>query len=80
MSQSGPFTFVSKVYPGAISDTNLTIKGGILNLLNSGDPVMANRGFTIQNELTLVGVKLNIPLFLHGKLSLVEKEWLRLEE
>ena len=65
---------MSKVYPGAISDTDLTIKSGILDLLNSGDSVMADRGFTIQNELTLIGVKLNIPPFLLGKTQLSGKE------
>ena len=74
ISPSGASTFVSKVYPGAISDTNLTIKSGILELLNSGDSVMADRGFTIQNKLTIIEVKLNIPLFLHGKTQLSGKE------
>lgn len=67
ISQSGAITFVSKVYPGAISNADSTIKSGILDLLDSGDFVMADRGFTIQNELTLIGVKLNISPFLHGK-------------
>ena len=74
ISPSGAITFVSKVYPGAISDTDLTIKCGILDLLDSGDSVMADRGFTIQNELTLIGVKLNIPPFLRGKTQLSAKE------
>ena len=80
ISPSGATTFVSKVYPGAILDTDLTIKSGILDLLNSGDSVMADRGFTIQNELTLIGVKLNIPPSSVVKLSLVEEKWLRLGE
>ena len=74
ISPSGAITFVSKVYPGAISDTDLTIKSGILDLLDSGDSVMADRGFTIQNELSLIGVKLNIPPFLRGKAQLSSKE------
>ena len=74
ISPSGAITFVSKVYPGAILDTDLTIESGILDLLNSGDSVMADRGFTIQNELTLIGVKLNIPPFLRGKTQLSGKE------
>ena len=74
ISPSGAITFVSKVHPGAISDTDLTIKCGILDLLKSGDSVMADRGFTIQNELTLIGVKLNIPPFLHGTTQLSGKE------
>jgi len=34
---------------------------------------MADRGFTIQNELTIIGVKLNIPPLLCGKTQLSEK-------
>ena len=74
ISPSGAITFASKVYPGAISDTELTIKCGILDLLNSGDSLMANRGFTIQNELILIGIKLNIPPLLCGKTQLSGKE------
>ena len=78
ISPSGVINFASKVYPGAISDTELMIKSGILDLLNSGNSVRADRGFTVQNELTLIGVKLNIHSSSAVKLSLVEKKWLRL--
>ena len=71
ISPSGAITFVAKVYPGAISNTDLTIKSGILDLLNSSDSVMVDRG---QNELTLIGVKLNFLPFLHGKTQLSGKE------
>ena len=80
ISPLGAINFVSKVYPAAISDTDLTIKCGILDLLNSGDSVMADRGFTIQNELTPLRVKLNIPPSFVAKICLVEKKWLRLGE
>ena len=35
---------------------------------------MADRGFEIQDELTLIGVRLNIPPFLRGKTQLSEEE------
>ena len=35
---------------------------------------MADRGFDIEEDLVLLGVKLNIPPFLRGKLQLSEKE------
>ena len=35
---------------------------------------MADRGFDIQEDLDLLGVKLNIPPFLKGKLQLIPKE------
>ena len=35
---------------------------------------MADRGFEILDELTLIGVRLNIPPFLRGKTQLSEEE------
>ena len=35
---------------------------------------MADRGFTIDEELALIGVQLNIPPFLGGRDQLTEKE------
>ena len=35
---------------------------------------MADRGFDIQDDLALLGVRLNIPPFLKGKSQLIEKE------
>ena len=35
---------------------------------------MADRGFDIQDDLTLRGVRLNIPLFLKGKSQLTESK------
>lgn len=67
-------TFVSSLYPGCISDKELTRKSGILDLLEEGDSVMADRGFDIEEDLILLGVKLNIPPFLRGKTQLSEKE------
>lgn len=46
----------------------------ILDLLESGDSVMADRGFDIQDDLTLINVKLNIPPFLKDKDQFTEVE------
>ena len=70
----GAITFVSSLYPGCISDQQLTKKSGLLNLLKKGDLVMANRGFNIQGELTPLGVRVNIPPFLKGKTQLEADE------
>ena len=56
-------TFVSKLCPGSISDQMLTKKSGLLDLLEKGNSVMADRGFNIQDDLTPLGVKVNIPPF-----------------
>ena len=52
----------------------LTRKSSTLDLLEEGDSVMADRGFDIEDDLILLGVKLNIPLFLRGKTQLTKKE------
>lgn len=70
ISPSGAITFVSDLYPGSISDRKLTQISGIFSLLEKGDSVMADRGFDIQDDLTPLGVKLNIPPFLRGKSQL----------
>ena len=70
ISPSGAVTFVSNLYPGSISDKELTHQSGLLNLLQPGDSIMADRGFDIMEDLAPLGVKLNIPPFLRGKAQL----------
>ena len=77
ISPSGAVTFVSKLFPGSKSDKELTLRSGILDLLEVGDSVMADKGFDIE-DLIPIGVQLNIPPFLRGKLSSVSKNSLRL--
>lgn len=78
ISPSGAIIFVSQLFSGSISDKQLTRQSGVLDLLESGDSVMADRGFDIQDDLTPLGVKLNIPPFLKGKSQL--DRWLKPEE
>ena len=59
ISPCGAVTFVSKLYPG-----NLSFQSGILDKLQPGDSIMADRGFNIMDDLALCGVKLNISPFL----------------
>lgn len=74
ISPDGVITFVSSLFPGSISDKSLTRKSGVLKLLEPGDSVMADRGFDIEEDLMLVGARLNMPPFLRGKTQLSENE------
>ena len=74
ISPTGAITFISDLYAGAISDKELTKQSGIIQLLEIGDTVMADRGFDIQDDLTPLGVKLNVPPFLKGKKQLSAQE------
>ena len=60
------FPFVSDLYAGRSSDKQITNDCGILDLLEAGDSVMADKGFDIAGDLPQ-GVTLNIPPFLGGK-------------
>ena len=68
IAPDGVTTFVSS------SDMSLTRQSGMLDLLEAGDSVMADRRFDIEDDALLRGVCLNIPPFLCGKAKLSEKE------
>ena len=74
ISPIGAVVFVSDLYPGSISDKELTRKCGILDMLDKGDALMADRGFDIETDLILRGVRLNILPFLKGKQQLSQSE------
>ena len=61
---SGTIVFVSPTYEGSISDKKLVQVSGLLEKLEVGDEVMADKGFDIQDLLAPLGVRLNIPPFL----------------
>ena len=57
-----------------MSDKAITSKCGIIDLLESGDNVMADRGFEMQELLEPKGVTLNIPPFLGKRKHLTSRE------
>ena len=66
IAPSGAITFISELYSGNISDRERVIRSGLLGqTFESGDSIMADEGFTIEDLLPL-GVSLNIPPFLGG--------------
>ena len=73
ITPSGAISFISDLYGGNISDKKLTQISGLLNLLECGDSIMADRGFNIQDILPS-GVTLNIPPHLDESGQLSESE------
>ena len=65
ISPRGDIVFVSELYAGNTSDQQMTRDCGVLNLLEPGDEIMADRGFAIEGDLPS-GVSLNIPPFLRN--------------
>lgn len=70
----GAITFVSNAYEGSISDKDLFVRSGLLNLLDPGDLVIADRGFDILDILQAHGIQLNIPPFLNKREKLTSQE------
>ena len=61
---------MSKAWGGRTSDKFLTENCGLMNKLLPGDLVMADRGFTIHDIVTLKRAELAIPAFTKGKSQL----------
>lgn len=64
ISPCGGVTFVSSLYCGSISDKSLTTQSGMLDLLESGDEVMADKGFLTEEPLQPKNASLVILPFL----------------
>ena len=63
ITPSGVISFVSEAWGGRGSDKEITEFSGILDLLQEGDCVMADKGFPIKNLLEKRKCNLNIPPF-----------------
>ena len=76
IAPSGAVIFVSQLYPGSLSDKEIVCRSGFLNPIfwTNGDSVMADRGFTIEENLKELNVTLNIPAFLEGRDQLSVEE------
>ena len=73
ISPNGLVTFVSKLWSGRVSDKQITKESGLLEMLDYGDNVMADRGFDISNILPGGGT-LNIPHFKGSRSQLTTAE------
>lgn len=74
ISPGGVITFVSKLWGGSISDIELTKRSGLIDLIEEGDNVMADRGFDLRELLEARKATLNIPPFLGQRQQLTSQE------
>ena len=61
ITPNGPFNVVSKAWGGRTSDVDDTRESGFYDIFEKHDEVMADRGFTIADDLLLQHAKLHIP-------------------
>ena len=67
---------MGQLFDGLISDREIVQRNGIINsaLWDEGDSLMADRSFTIADDLKALKVELNILAFLGGRDQLTEDE------
>ena len=70
ITPQGVISFVSKGWGGRVSDKHLTENCGILNFLQPGDVILADRGFTVQDSVGLCCAEVKMPPFTRGKKQL----------
>ena len=69
VTPNGMLTYVSKLYPGFISDKEIVQQSGILKHFVPDDLILTDKGFLIQ-DIVPKGVSVNIPPFLeHGRFT-----------
>ena len=71
--QTAPI-ITEEVMDAAAMHAHLFSYQGILDLLELGDTVLADRGFTIDEVVILHGAKLEVPAFTWGKKQLSQEE------
>jgi len=74
ISPTGSITFLSKSWGGRASDKTITKSSGLIDLLEEGDIVMADRGFSFPEYFAAKGVQLLIPASTRGKTQLSGQE------
>ncbi len=74
MSPAGAITFLSAGWGGHVSDKQITAESGFYDLLEHNDEILADRGFTIRDELATCGATLRIPHFTKGRKQLTAQE------
>lgn len=67
VTPSGAISYVSQSFEGSISDRKLVKLSGLLQILEPGDEILADKGFLIQDLLAPLGVWLNVPPLLQSK-------------
>lgn len=66
-SPSGGITFISNGWGGRVSDKEITMKSGFMEKLETGNVILADRGFQLSEEFATRGAILKVPSFTKGK-------------
>lgn len=75
----GAISFISPLYTGCMSDIEITRTSGLLDLLQAGDSIMADKGFVLRKDLEKRHVGLNLPPFLSQQGQFSQEEIMETE-
>ena len=71
IAPQGVISYVSKGWGGRVSDKYLTENCGILDKLQPGDQVLADRGFKVEESFGVYCAKIVTPLYTKGKKTII---------
>lgn len=74
ISPAGVITFISDLWAGSVSDKVITQKSNLLDMCETGDAIMVDKGFLISDLTTARGIDLIIPPFKKQKHQLSRRE------
>ena len=74
ITPQGTISFISRGFGGRTSDVEIVKQSGYLEHLDTGDEVMADKGFTIADLVGVQGAKLILPAFLGKQDQLTQSE------
>lgn len=63
----GLISYISHAYGGSTTDRQITERGSLPRLCESGDSIMADKGFNVQDIFAPYNVTVNIPTFFKNK-------------
>ena len=70
ITPQGTVCFISEGWGGRVSDKHLTENSGLLDHLLPGDTILADRGFDIQDSVSMYCARIAMPAFTKGKKQL----------
>lgn len=70
----GALSFVSNLFTGSMSDVEITKLSGLIDLLESGDSIMADKGFVLNKVLEGTRISINTPPFLMSQGQFTKQE------
>ena len=77
ITPGGLVSYVSEVYGGSASDRQICERSGLLNIMDSGDSIMADKGFNVQDLFIDSNVQVNIPEFFKSKTRMSERSLIK---